>query len=179
MTLSGTELVQVTQVAATGAPAAATTLVSASDIAALAVSGPVSSTDNAVPRWDGTTGKIVQNSGVVIDDNNAIYGFVASIVTDATDTIGITQAAHGGRTLRTTSTDPVTVTFSNDLPVGAEGEIIQDEVGTVTFEAASGATIQNINSHTEISGQYGAIRWKVVTNAGGSSAVINIVGNTA
>lgn len=34
------------------------------------VVGPASSTDNAVARFDGTTGKLVQNSGVLIDDNN-------------------------------------------------------------------------------------------------------------
>lgn len=34
------------------------------------VAGPASSTDNAVVRFDGTTGKLVQNSGVTIDDSN-------------------------------------------------------------------------------------------------------------
>ena len=34
------------------------------------VVGPGSSTDNAVVRFDGTTGKLIQNSGVIIDDSN-------------------------------------------------------------------------------------------------------------
>lgn len=38
------------------------------------VSGPASSTDNAIARYDGTTGKIIQNSGVTIDDNANIAG---------------------------------------------------------------------------------------------------------
>ena len=33
------------------------------------VSGPSSSTDNAIARYDGTSGKIIQNSGITIDDN--------------------------------------------------------------------------------------------------------------
>jgi len=33
------------------------------------VRGPTSATDNAVARYDGTTGKLIQNSGVTIDDN--------------------------------------------------------------------------------------------------------------
>lgn len=33
------------------------------------VTGPASSTDNAIARFDGTTGKIIQNSSVTIDDN--------------------------------------------------------------------------------------------------------------
>jgi len=36
------------------------------------VTGPASSTDNAIARFDGTTGKIIQNSSVTIDDNGNI-----------------------------------------------------------------------------------------------------------
>lgn len=36
------------------------------------VAGAASSTDNAIPRYNGITGKIIQNSGVTIDDNDVI-----------------------------------------------------------------------------------------------------------
>ena len=36
------------------------------------VVGPASATDNAVVRYDGTTGKLVQNSGVAIDDSGNV-----------------------------------------------------------------------------------------------------------
>lgn len=36
------------------------------------IDGPASSTDNAVARFDGTTGKIVQNSGVTISDTDDV-----------------------------------------------------------------------------------------------------------
>lgn len=36
------------------------------------VVGPGSATDNAIPRYDGTTGKIIQNSGVTITDANTL-----------------------------------------------------------------------------------------------------------
>jgi len=36
------------------------------------VGGPASSTDNAIVRFDGTTGKLVQNSGATIDDTGAV-----------------------------------------------------------------------------------------------------------
>lgn len=36
------------------------------------VAGPSSSTDNAIARYDGTTGKIIQSSGVILDDDDAI-----------------------------------------------------------------------------------------------------------
>jgi hypothetical protein len=33
------------------------------------VVGPASATDNALARYDGTTGKLLQNSGAVVDDS--------------------------------------------------------------------------------------------------------------
>jgi hypothetical protein len=36
------------------------------------VRGPASSTDNAIARFDGTTGRVVQNSGVTIDDSGNV-----------------------------------------------------------------------------------------------------------
>jgi hypothetical protein len=36
------------------------------------VSGPASSTDNAIARFDSTTGKIIQNSGITLSDANAL-----------------------------------------------------------------------------------------------------------
>ena len=36
------------------------------------VVGAVSSTDNAIARFDGTTGKVLQNSVVIITDNNTV-----------------------------------------------------------------------------------------------------------
>lgn len=38
------------------------------------VVGPASATDNAVARFDSTTGKLIQNSGVIIDDSNNVTG---------------------------------------------------------------------------------------------------------
>ena len=39
------------------------------------VSGPASSTDNAIARFDGVTGKLIQDSGVNVSDTNEITGF--------------------------------------------------------------------------------------------------------
>lgn len=40
----------------------------------LSVKSIATSTDNAIPRYDGTVGKSIQNSGVIIDDSNNITG---------------------------------------------------------------------------------------------------------
>jgi len=40
------------------------------------VDGPASATDNAVARFDSTTGKLIKNSGVIIDNSNNVSGIV-------------------------------------------------------------------------------------------------------
>lgn len=59
------------------------------------VVGPASSTDNAIARFDSTTGKLLQNSGVTIDDSNNVgaNGVYANAM--GTDTIAETTAAAG------------------------------------------------------------------------------------
>ncbi len=47
--------------------------------------GPSSSTDNAVVRFDSTTGKLIQNSGVTVDDNDNVAG-VATLAHDTSYT---------------------------------------------------------------------------------------------
>lgn len=54
--------------------------------------GPVSSTDNAIARFDGATGKLVQNaSGVTVDDNNRII----STGNEGTAGTGTTATEYG------------------------------------------------------------------------------------
>lgn len=48
------------------------------------VIGPASSTNNAVVRWDGTTGLLVQDSGVFIDDSNQMTGVTGFTCTGLT-----------------------------------------------------------------------------------------------
>lgn len=43
------------------------------------VSGPASSTDTAIVRWSGTTGKIIQDSGVLINASNQVIGVAGSV----------------------------------------------------------------------------------------------------
>ena len=55
------------------------------------VTGPGSSTDNALARFDATTGKIIQNSGVIVDDTNNMTG-VVNLTTDGKITVSGTTA---------------------------------------------------------------------------------------
>ena len=67
------------------------------------VTGPASSTDNAIARFDGTTGKLIQNSGVILTDANQVQapgGFSGSVITDlntgASTTTGIIKVLTSG-----------------------------------------------------------------------------------
>jgi hypothetical protein len=67
------------------------------------VVGPSSATDNAVARFDATTGKLVQDSPVTIDDDGVLAGFRFGTFTGTGDTatngyVTITDA--GGTTRR-------------------------------------------------------------------------------
>ena len=64
------------------------------------VSGPASSTDNAVVRFDGVTGKVIQNSTVTISDAGAISGASLALTTPLAIANGGTGAttASGART---------------------------------------------------------------------------------
>ena len=64
------------------------------------VSGPASSTDNAVVRFDGVTGKIIQNSSVTISDAGAVSAASLSLTTALSIANGGTGAttAAGART---------------------------------------------------------------------------------
>ena len=79
-TASGTTLARTTVLASSNANAAVNFSAGTKDVFATvtanhllaAVLGPASATDNAVARFDATTGKLVQNSGVTITDSGLV-----------------------------------------------------------------------------------------------------------
>lgn len=63
------------------------------------VVGPSSATDNAVARFNLTTGKLIQNSGVTIDDNNNIDLGIGSITQgSSTNTASFSGSNAAGNT---------------------------------------------------------------------------------
>jgi hypothetical protein len=59
------------------------------------VVGPASSTDNAIARFDTTTGKLLQNSVVLVDDTGAVTGFT-TLAASTSVTTPIVQASNSG-----------------------------------------------------------------------------------
>jgi hypothetical protein len=82
------------------------------------VVGPASATDNAVARFDGTTGKLIQNSAVTIADTTGdITGgkynnvTITPPVSAATLTLGSGKTVQINNTLSFSGTDSTTMTF--------------------------------------------------------------------
>jgi len=106
------------------------------------VTGPGSSTDNAVARFDSTTGKIIQNSGVVINDSGEV-------------TVGVWKGTEVGLSYGGTGASTASQARGNILPsyTGNAGKVLAVNVGatdaewisaggsgTVTSVAVSGGT---------------------------------------
>ena len=86
------------------------------------VVGPASSTDNAIARFDGATGKLIQNSGVTVADG--LTGGVIVGSTGATDNAILIANGTGGSTLEastlTIDTNPI-LYFPNTVSAGIVG----------------------------------------------------------
>jgi hypothetical protein len=80
-----------------------------------------SSTDNAIPKWVGTAGDDIQNTGVLIDDSNNISGIgnltlTGNILANVSTTGTVTGNGFelGRRNIRDITTDAQTITVSNE-----------------------------------------------------------------
>lgn len=92
--------------------------------------GPGSSTDNAMVRFDGTTGEVVQNSGVIVDDSNNISG-VASLTLNTTGALRTSTSAGNTLLLQAYDVDGAAYTTFGTLTAN----------NTPTFDLATGVTI--------------------------------------
>ena len=90
------------------------------------VKGPVTSVDNTIARFDGTTGKIVQGSGVSVSDTADMVGV---------KTLGLSGATSGALTVQTAAT---TTSHTLTFP-GAQGGVgtylKNDGTGTLSWNA--------------------------------------------
>lgn len=159
------------------------------------VSGPASATDNAVARFDGTTGKQIQNSGVIIDDsdNMTVPGILK------------TQSGKERKTRTVTASGDVTVATTDDIVIvaktsGAATVVnlpatpttgvtfeIRDGKGdaatnNITITPASGningaATLVLDKNYAAVEVTYNGTEWSaVVSTAGGGSGTVTSVG---
>jgi hypothetical protein len=104
------------------------------------VFGPVSSTNNSVPRFDGTAGDTLQDSGIIIDDSDNVSG-----VNDL-DAATITLPGGNVQTQLDEKIDGPAIASSTDNAIvrwdGAGGRAAQNSTVTVSdLGAIAGATI--------------------------------------
>jgi hypothetical protein len=108
------------------------------------VTGPASSTDNAVARFDSTTGKIIQNSGVQINDSGEIN-------------VGVWKGTEVGLSYGGTGASTASQARGNILPsyTGNAGKVLAVNTGAtdVEFIAAGGTgTVTSVGTGTGLTG---------------------------
>lgn len=108
------------------------------------VVGPASATDNAIARFDGTTGKLIKNSAVTVADTTGdITGGKYNKVTITAPATGSTLTVADGKTLTTNNsltlagTDGTTMTFPSTSATVAGLGVAQTFTATQTFSGSS------------------------------------------
>lgn len=143
------------------------------------IGGPTSSTDNAVVRWDGTSGATTQNSVVIVNDSGAVTG-VTTLNTSGTITGGGALVVAGSVTGVTTLNASGTVAAAAALTVGTTlGVTGTSTVAAVnasgTVAAAGAVTVGTTLGVTGATTTTGGIAGGIPRNCGTWS--ITAVGN--
>jgi hypothetical protein len=109
------------------------------------VVGPASSTDNAVARFDGTTGKLIQNSAVTIADTTGdITGGKYNGMTVSTTTGTLTIA--NGKTLATDNSVTFVGTDGSTVSYGTGGTIAYTANNLSVFASTTSAQLAGVIS---------------------------------
>lgn len=145
------------------------------------VGGPASATDNTVVRFDGTTGKAVQASNVVVSDLDELYGekwLVSAANTNVTTGYTLTSS-DSGKLIEMNLSVSRALTLPNDLATGFFCDVVQAGLaaGKVVFTPASGATLTGNSAVTTTAGVWARCSLYVHSNASGTSAVYVLSGN--
>ena len=117
-----------------------------------AVVGPSSSTDNAIARFNSTTGKIIQNSGVTIDDSNNL---TVPGTTALKNTLNSYTANNVALNLRPdNSSYYTTLSYQTD---GNEAAVFATKSAVTSFLFVNGE--DSVTNHS-------SSRWKSITGTG-------------
>ena len=122
------------------------------------VVGPASATDNAVVRFDLTTGKVIQNSGVIIDDSNNVSGIGTLAAGTTTLTSNAAQALAVGAN---GATNPA-------FQVNASAASAATGIGITAAAAGGGVVLEAISS--------GADEPLTIRSKGSSDLIVNATG---
>jgi hypothetical protein len=158
------------------------------------VVGPASATDNAVARYDLTTGKLIQNSAVIIDDSNNVTGVNTLTATNLVVNDDTTLGGSNADTLdvRARITSDLEPNANNAKDIGTSGRNWRDAffgrtvhtvnlelTGTTSFDGSQGTSGQVLTS----AGTGNTPTWTTpttgtVTSVTGTAPVVSSGGNT-
>lgn len=118
-----------------------------SDYEISGVVGPSTSTDNAVARFDGTTGKIIQNSAVTIADTTGdITGGKYNKVTVTAPATGSTLTIADGKTFTASNTVTLSGTDGSTMAFGAGGTVAYTSDKLSAFASTTSAELRGVIS---------------------------------
>ena len=100
-----------------------------------AVTGPDSTTDNAVVRWDGTTGETTQNSVVLVGDTGAVTGVT---------TLAMGGALSGVTTLAVSGTSTLAAVNASGLVAAAGAVTVGTTLGVTGASTLAAATASGL-----------------------------------
>jgi hypothetical protein len=121
------------------------------------VSGPASSTDNAIVRFDSTTGKLLQNSSATITDTGqaSFVGYAQVLANTGAGTPGYLElqsnnSGTGTKTLRIQPSDAATTstqTYTFPTSYGSSGQYLQsDGAGNLTWATVTTGAVTPYSS---------------------------------
>jgi hypothetical protein len=153
------------------------------------VVGPASATDNAIVRFDGATGTLIQNSVVIIDDTTGAITGTQSV------TIGVTGSATGTLLLKGTTSGTVTIqtaaaagTYTLTLPTddGTPNQLLQTNgSGVLTWATVSGTgdVVGPASSTDNAVARFDSTTGKLLQNStvtiGDTGAIATTIANTS
>jgi hypothetical protein len=154
------------------------------------VAMPASSTDNTLPRFDGTTGRILQTSGVTVDDSNNVTAtsFIgpltgnadtvtwANEATDTTCFIGFATAASGSLAPKTNTN--LTFNSSTGVLTSASAVLTTADINGGTIDGATiGGSSAAAGTFTSLNANGGGALTGTWTDLG-SVTTVDINGGT-
>lgn len=124
------------------------------------VSGPGSSTDNAVVRWSGTTGTLIQNSVAILSDTG-------DLSCNSLDLTVALAAVDGGTGQTSYTTGDLLYASSSSalskLPVGTNTQVLTLSGGLPTWQNAAAGGVTSVSGTADR-----------ITSSGGATPVIDI-----
>ena len=152
------------------------------------VVGPASATDNAITRFDGTTGRVIQNSVVTIGDTGAATGFttlsastsLTTPIVQASNSGGLALKNSGGTTQMSVGAgggDNMSINVSTNLNgTNAQIDISPTGTGHVHIKPTG---VNSVEIAPTFVGEMDNITIGAITPAAGSFTDLSVTGTTS